>query len=128
KRDWSSDVCSSDLNDGQNGLPGVEQHPHESPAVMTIPMIVLAVGSVALGGLLLIGDAFTSWFAPVTGQAAHAEPVLPVWLIMTATLVLVLAGAFIAWRRFGAEEVPSHRPGGTGSPAEPPTTRPRAGS
>src|SRR5699024_11709479 len=73
-------------------------------AVMTIPMIVLAVGSVALGGLLLIGDAFTSWLAPVTGQAAHAEPVLPVWLIMTATLVLVLAGAFIAWRRFRSEE------------------------
>src|SRR5918911_3920161 len=29
-----------------------EAHPHESPALMTVPMWVLAVGSMALGGLL----------------------------------------------------------------------------
>src|SRR5690625_1185276 len=100
-------------NDGQNGLPGVEQHPHESPAVMNIPLIVMAVGSVALGGLMHIRDCFRSLLVRDIGQAAHAEPVLPVWLIMTATLVLVLAGAFIAWRRFGAEEVPIAPPRGT---------------
>ena len=28
-------------------------HPHESPPVMTVPMMVLAVGSVVAGGLVL---------------------------------------------------------------------------
>ena len=38
---------------------GPVQHPHESPLLMTVPMVVLAVGSAALGGLLALGDGFT---------------------------------------------------------------------
>src|SRR5690606_15399500 len=45
-------------NDGKNEQPGPEQHPHESPLLMTIPMIVLSVGSLGLGGFLMIGDRF----------------------------------------------------------------------
>src|ERR687885_1976912 len=41
-------------------------HPHESPSLMTVPMIVLAVGSVFLGGVLLIGNAFPNWLEPAT--------------------------------------------------------------
>lgn len=100
-------------NDGQNGLPGPEQHPHETPASMTIPMIVLAIGSIALGGLLTIGDSFTAWLAPVTGAAGHPEPVLPASVIMITTLVLVLIGIFIAWRQFGAQEVSVAPPRGS---------------
>ena len=37
---------------GEGGGPRTS-HPHESPPVMTIPMIVLAVGSVVAGGLLV---------------------------------------------------------------------------
>ena len=51
-------------------------HPHESPKVMTIPLIVLAALSV-LGGVLLLGDWIVEFLAPVVGEAAHHEPPLP---------------------------------------------------
>src|SRR5687768_5563216 len=41
------------------------QHPHESPPVMTVPMIVLAVGSVASGFLLVSLVPLTGWMEPV---------------------------------------------------------------
>jgi len=92
---------------------GAEQHPHESPRLMTWPMIVLAVGSVALGGLLSINSAFTTWLEPVTGHAEHHEPVLPVPVIMAATLVLVAIGLFLAWRQYAASTVPVVAPAGS---------------
>ncbi|CAM3740883.1 NADH-quinone oxidoreductase subunit L [Occultella aeris] len=100
-------------NDGKNDLPGPERHPHESPALMTVPMIVLAVGAIALGGVLSIGDTFVSWLEPVTGHVEHHEPVLPVPVIMVSTIVLVLIGAFLAWRQYAASAVPVTPPTGT---------------
>ncbi len=44
-------------------------HPHESPSVMTVPLIVLAALSV-LGGVLLLGDWIVDFLAPVTGDRA----------------------------------------------------------
>ena len=58
-------------------------HPHESPLVMTVPMMVLAVGSAFLGLILGPTGAITSWLDPVVGaEPAGAEPVLPVWLLL----------------------------------------------
>ena len=51
-------------------------HPHESPKVMTIPLIVLAALSV-LGGVLLLGDWIVDFLAPVVGEPAHHEPPIP---------------------------------------------------
>src|SRR5674536_252744 len=73
---------------------------------MTVPMIVLAVGSAFVGGLLSIGGAFSTWLEPVTGHHEHAEPVLSVPAITVDTLVLVLAGAFFAWRQYVVSTVP----------------------
>ncbi|MCL3863210.1 NADH-quinone oxidoreductase subunit L [Actinotalea sp. K2] len=81
------------------------QDPHESPALMIWPMVVLAAGSVALGGVLAIGNAFEHWLEPVTGHVEHHDPVLPIPLIITLTLVLVIAGAFLAWRQYAASPV-----------------------
>ena len=39
-------------------------HPHESPPVMTVPLLVLAAGS-AFGGVLLIDNWIGDWLAPV---------------------------------------------------------------
>ncbi|MBK5249100.1 MAG: NADH-quinone oxidoreductase subunit L [Actinomycetales bacterium] len=99
-------------NDGHSSTPDTAiartpvQHPHESPRLMTVPMIVLAVGSVALGGLLSIGGVFTSWLEPVTGVVGDHEPVLPVWLLMTLTLAVVVVGLVLAWRQYAASSVP----------------------
>ncbi|SNU02374.1 NADH dehydrogenase subunit L [Ruaniaceae bacterium KH17] len=92
---------------------GPKQHPHESPALMTVPMIVLAIGSVFLGGLLAIGDGFVTWLEPVTGHAEHHDPVLPVAVIMVATLAVVLLGAFVAWRMYVRDAMPMTAPHGS---------------
>ncbi|MCL1897905.1 MAG: NADH-quinone oxidoreductase subunit L [Micrococcales bacterium] len=79
-----------------------DQQPHESPLLMTVPMMVLALGSVGLGGVLaLVG--FSDWLAPVTGAGEHGEAttVLPSAAIMALTLVLVVLGTGLAWWLFG---------------------------
>ena len=84
-----------------------EDHPHESPSTMTVPMMVLAVGS-ALSGLLLAWLGFTDWLAPALGLEAHAEehhPVLNQYLIMALTLLLVLGGAFLAYTKYAKGRV-----------------------
>ena len=47
-------------------------HPHESPRVMTVPLIVLAALSV-LGGVLLLGGWIVDFLAPVVGTAPHED-------------------------------------------------------
>lgn len=91
---------------------GEEQHPHESPRLMTVPMIILAVGSVALGGLLVAGG-FQTWLEPVTGHVTHDAPVLPVWLIITLTMLFVVVGLVLAWRQYAASPVPITPPPGS---------------
>ena len=60
---WSS--CST--ADGQ------DYHPHESPAVMTVPMIVLAFGSVVRRVPAHRGVDLTEWLAPSLGELAEPE-------------------------------------------------------
>lgn len=87
-----------------------EQHPHDPSKLMTWPMIILAVGSVALGGLLSINSAFTTWLSPVLGHPEHDEPVMPVPLITGLTLALVVVGALLAWRQYAQRPVPEVAP------------------
>ena len=84
-------------------------HPHESPAVMTWPMIVLAVGSVGAGGLLAIGSTLAHWLEPVVG-AHEAEHATPVWVMTTITLAVVAAGVAIAYRTYATRPVPETAP------------------
>ncbi|SDN66336.1 NADH dehydrogenase subunit L [Klenkia soli] len=86
-------------------------HPHESPAVMTLPMVVLAVGSVAAGFLLVEVFPLAGWLAPVFGEpeeaAAHTIPPLVVSVLVT---VVVALGALTAWLFVGRREVPTTAP------------------
>ncbi|MFI9649879.1 NADH-quinone oxidoreductase subunit L [Streptomyces sp. NPDC052040] len=91
---------------------GHEPHPHESPKVMTIPMIVLAFGSVFAGGLFSVGDRFLHWLEPVTGHAEGHSPV-SAGTVTAATLVLLLVGAGIAWAQYGRRPVPAVAPRGS---------------
>jgi NADH-quinone oxidoreductase subunit L len=84
-------------------------HPHESPAVMTIPMMVLAFGSVFGGmAMLFLGD-IEGWLEPVTGFAQPANAISNTILI-PITLVTVLLGAGYAWLRYGRRPVPVTAP------------------
>ena len=82
-------------------------HPHESGPLMTLPLIVLSIFSVGLGGLLSMNDAFAIWLEPVTGRVEHGEPVLPAAVIMGATLALVVIGVLVAWLMYVRRAVPT---------------------
>jgi NADH-quinone oxidoreductase subunit L len=90
---------------------GREFHPHESPPVMTGPMIVLAIGSVAAGFLFTQGDTLIEWLAPSLGVLQESEHgVLPHSLIPILTVGLSALGALIAWLLFGRRETSLERP------------------
>jgi NADH-quinone oxidoreductase subunit L len=93
-----------------------EAHPHESPSLMTIPMIVLAVGSAALGGLLAFRGAFQTWLEPSTGAGHEAEPVLAPIVVTVLTLVVVAAGLALAFRMYLASRVVEVQPRGSIAP------------
>ena len=79
-----------------------QAHPHESPASMTWPMIILGIGSVAAGGLLVFGDGLPGWLEPVVGEH-HSELAIPVWSMTVIVLAAVAVGAAIAWRQCSGE-------------------------
>jgi NADH-quinone oxidoreductase subunit L len=84
-------------------------HPHESPSVMTVPLMVLAALSV-LGGLFLLGGWITDWLTPVVGETGHHDlgvSPLVITLVITAT---VAVGIAIAWFTVGKAEVPRTAP------------------
>ena len=84
-------------------------HPHESPKVMTYPLIVLAALSV-LGGFLLLGDWIVEFLEPVVGQAEHHElAVSPIVMTLIVTVV-VAVGVAAAWFLVGKREVPRVSP------------------
>jgi NADH-quinone oxidoreductase subunit L len=87
--------------------PGV--HPHESPKVMTIPLMVLAALSV-LGGLLLLGGWITDWLTPVVGHAEHHELPLPPIAYTLIVTAVVAVGVAVAWFFVAKRDIPREAP------------------
>ena len=83
-------------------------HPHESPPVMTIPLILLGIASLASGFLLAWNGAIEKWLEPVVGFQ-HPEPPIPIPVISGATLALVILGAVLAYQQY-RREVPLTAP------------------
>ena len=88
-------------------------HPHESPALMTVPMMILAIGSAFLGLSLGLGDTLVHWLEPVTGAHPEEEPVIPALAIQFITVALVAVGVALAWRMYWQETVPETAPRGS---------------
>jgi NADH-quinone oxidoreductase subunit L len=87
-------------------------HPHESPAVMTWPLIILAALSLGGGALYFAGHWIVDWLEPVVGHEEHHPPVTA--LVMTLiTLAVVAVGIVIAvllYRRDIPREAPAGSP------------------
>jgi NADH-quinone oxidoreductase subunit L len=82
-------------------------HPHESPALMWVPMVLLAVGSVASGFIFTHGNSLRNWLAPVVEQSpAHEGELLKPAVVSILALVLVLVGVGLAVMKYLQNEVP----------------------
>jgi NADH-quinone oxidoreductase subunit L len=89
-------------------------HPHESPKTMTIPMIVLAFGSVFAGAFFNLGDRFVNWLEPVTQHDhGHLPEGLSVGTIIAGTVTAMVLGVGFAWLRYGRRPVPAVAPRGS---------------
>jgi NADH-quinone oxidoreductase subunit L len=86
-----------------------DAHPHESPRVMTVPLIVLAALSV-LGGVMLVGGWIQDFLAPVTGVAEHHDPPIPALAVTAIVVVVVAIGVATAWVLVGKRDVPREAP------------------
>ncbi|MCS0639082.1 NADH-quinone oxidoreductase subunit L [Streptomyces sp. LP05-1] len=112
-RHLAAGPVGSPAAEGPAGHPAGElPDPHESPRSMTVPMIVLAFGSVFAGGLFSINSAFVHWLEPVT-RFEHGHPPVSAAVITTATLVVLLAGAGLAYAQYGRRPVPVTAPRGS---------------
>jgi NADH-quinone oxidoreductase subunit L len=85
-------------------------HPHESPKVMTIPLILLAIGSIGMGAFLVAGDRFQKFLGPVVGMP-HETPktVTPYTFIVFGLMVV---GIVAAWLQYGRRPIPRTAPAG----------------
>jgi NADH-quinone oxidoreductase subunit L len=80
----------------------VQHHLHESPKLMTLPLVVLAIGSILAGWIGLPGafggSQFAHWLEPVVG--AHAEEHASAGLelgLMAISISVAAFGFFIAY-------------------------------
>ncbi|MEU7633009.1 NADH-quinone oxidoreductase subunit L [Nocardia sp. NPDC049220] len=86
-----------------------DTHPHESPAVMTGPMILLAAGSVGAGALFVLGSSLQNWLEPVVG-AHHGEEVVPATVVTALALAVVAIGVGVAYAQYARREIPETAP------------------
>jgi len=84
-------------------------HPHESPSVMTFPLIVLAALSV-VSGVLLLGGWIEHWLEPVTGVPDHHEPPIPALAVTGLAVLVVAAGVALAVVLVARRPVPREAP------------------
>ena len=87
-----------------------DQHPHESPFLMWLPMAVLAVGSVTTGYLFTRGDALVHWLEPVVGEHGEHEEFLPAIVVSGLAITAVIIGVSIALVKYQFSDVDAKAP------------------
>jgi NADH-quinone oxidoreductase subunit L len=85
-------------------------HPHEAPALMTGPMILLAFGSVFAGGLFAVGGTLRRWLEPVVGVHEESAHALPAWVSTSLALGVVAVGIVVALRLYATKPIPTVAP------------------
>lgn len=89
-----------------------QAHPHESPWLMTIPMILLSIGSVTTGFIFYSGDRLKNFLAPVVDKDHHEHetellaPIVVTGLAMTAVAI----GVSFAVAKYGRKAIPVSAP------------------
>ncbi|MER5608680.1 NADH-quinone oxidoreductase subunit L [Micromonospora tulbaghiae] len=89
------------------------EHPHESPKLMTVPLILLAIGSVGAG--FLLATSVPDWLTATNGLGAESgehAPVLAHWLLTALSLLVTVLGAGLAWFLFRSGTATEPQPAG----------------
>jgi NADH-quinone oxidoreductase subunit L len=86
-------------------------HPHESPKVMTWPLIILAALSLGGGALYFLGDWIVKWLEPIVGHEEKHAP-LNTWLMTGITLLVVIVGVVISVLKY-RNDIPREAPAGS---------------
>ncbi len=91
------------------GTEEQKKHLHESPAVMTIPLVVLAILTIAGGALNLphylgegISQKMAHWLNPIyVGLHSHAEPSFQTeMMLLGITLAVIAIVAFVTYNKY----------------------------
>jgi NADH-quinone oxidoreductase subunit L len=85
-------------------------HPHESPALMWLPMAILAIGSVSAGYLLTQGEALVHWLSPLFAEHDHHEELLPHSVVTILAISAVIIGVSIALIKYQFKAVDATAP------------------
>ncbi|WP_189042180.1 NADH-quinone oxidoreductase subunit L [Micromonospora sonchi] len=89
------------------------EHPHESPPLMTVPLILLGLGSLGAGWLL--ATSVPDWLTATGGLAAteaHPESVLPHGVIVGLSLGVTVLGVALGWFLFRNGTATAPQPAG----------------
>jgi len=86
------------------------QHPHESPVLMWLPMAILAIGSVTSGFLLSRGSALKNWLEPLFEEHGEHTELLPPIVVSGLALVMVVVGVAYAVLKYQLSDVDSVAP------------------
>jgi NADH-quinone oxidoreductase subunit L len=89
------------------------EHPHESPALMTIPLILLGIGSLGAGWLL--ATSVPDWLTATSGLGAQEEgheAVLSHLAITVIATLVTVAGVALAWFLFRNGTATAPQPAG----------------
>jgi NADH-quinone oxidoreductase subunit L len=81
---------------------GHSQEPHESPRVMTVPLIILAGCSILLG---FLGTPAWPWFQKFLGHEAEAGFSSGVITLMIVSTLVVAVGIGLGWLLYGRKPI-----------------------
>ena len=85
-----------------------DAHPHESPVLMWLPMVILSIGSVTSGLLLYRGDALKNWLYPLFDHGDHHElheELLPHSVVTILAVSMVVIGVTVALLKYQFKDV-----------------------
>jgi NADH-quinone oxidoreductase subunit L len=84
-----------------------DTNPHESPRVMTVPMILLAIGAVAGGvlGVSTVNGILPRFLAPVIGTVHEGHGGLSTLALAVISVAVALAGIAVGWLVWGSGRI-----------------------
>src|SRR5262249_27171042 len=91
--------------EGEERLPPeAGHHAHESPLVMTVPLVILAIGALFAG--LAVGSPVSHWLLDFLGKTPSLNvPAVPEthWGLMALSSVVAVTGIVVAWWMYRSE-------------------------